>query len=72
MKCLFVFNPFARKGLNEKEIEREKSVVIEEINMNEDNPEDVLYDLEDVLAVYNKLHNVNVVLDRKRLKLKNF
>ena len=30
---------------DEKEIEREKKVVIEEINMNEDNPEDVLYEL---------------------------
>ena len=30
---------------DEKEIEKEKKVVIEEINMNEDNPEDVLYDL---------------------------
>lgn len=28
-----------------EEIEREKSVVVEEINMNEDNPEDVLYDI---------------------------
>lgn len=30
---------------DEKEIEREKKVVIEEINMNEDSPEDVLYEL---------------------------
>lgn len=30
---------------DEEEIEKEKSVVIEEINMNNDNPEEVLYDL---------------------------
>ena len=30
---------------DDKEIEREKKVVIEEINMNEDSPEDVLYEL---------------------------
>lgn len=35
---------------DEKEIEREKSVIVEEINMNEDNPEDVLYDLHSEVA----------------------
>ena len=30
---------------DEEEIEREKGVVIEEINMSEDNPEDVLDDI---------------------------
>lgn len=36
---------FLNSIFDEKEIEREKSVVVEEINMTEDNPEDVLYDL---------------------------
>lgn len=35
---------------DEKEIEREKSVIVEEINMNEDSPEDVLYDLHSEVA----------------------
>ena len=38
---------------DEKEIEREKSVVTEEINMNEDNPEDVLYDLHSAVSYKN-------------------
>ena len=55
-------------SFDEKDIEKEKFVILEELKMYEDSPEDLAYDL--LLENIYKNHNLgmNILGDRKTLK----